>query len=684
MNKAEIRKEIEKRVSNYSIEELFSSTYFRDILEGTVIAVCEQLGRIPTIKTMYDEESFELAHTNGLEIMVNTAGPIVREIDTNWGKYLANIGHTLHECGHVLFTPFCHFNKLKDGWASEPIAFYPKTPSNKNTKRVVEILNKYPYIKLVFIKSMNDFVNIMEDRYVNDRLSENFSGLALAGLESNIKHMGDPTITWSSLINDNLEEGNPLPMVINNICFYKYKCKNKIIEDQLTKEQEEVKKEIDEFFKRNKSKLRLLIKEKNGRTRCQYFNELFIELFDLLHIEDNVDNSQQSDNAEENESSSECKIKISISMSSEQAKTCCENNQENMQKLDGTAEPKGDTDSVEQKQDSQEDEDGENQQRASQLASSKESIERELEKAIKTVVSEEVIAQAEQEHENELTQEAKEIDKENRIIASTQFYTGYELKRLKPDKEKYQKIYVEVKKTSDDLVRKIKNVLKAREEESDENGYLMGQRFNARDVVNRDGKYFSRQNEPDGKPKIVFGVLIDESGSMDSNQKFVKARKIAILLEDTLRRLETKLLVVGHTNNINECTLYSYVDPNTVDGKDKYRLARIEARSGNIDGAAITYMGDKLLKCPEQIKVLIVISDGKPAGMSYYSKDRVTDTKLAIAKYRKKGVRVFGAVVDDYEDIKDIYSEEFCFDCRTYTELEKQLVKLIKRFVLAK
>ena len=127
------------------------------------------------------------------------------------------------------------------------------------------------------------------------------------------------------------------------------------------------------------------------------------------------------------------------------------------------------------------------------------------------------------------------------------------------------------------------------------------------------------------------------------------------------------------------------MDFDTIDNNDKYRLVDIQARYGNIDGAAITYVGNKLLQRPEQRKVLIVISDGEPAGCSFYDSDNCNkDTTLAAQKYRKLGINVFGAIVDEYDSVAEIYDEKYAFDCRKDETLEKELIKLIKRYVLAK
>ena len=61
---------------------------------------------------------------------------------------------------------------------------------------------------------------------------------------------------------------------------------------------------------------------------------------------------------------------------------------------------------------------------------------------------------------------------------------------------------------------------------------------------------------------------------------------------------------------------------------------------------------------------MIVISDGSPTRTSFFDPNNpVSDTMLAIKEARRKGLRIFGAVVDDYENVSEIYGKDYSFDC---------------------
>ena len=259
------------------------------------------------------------------------------------------------------------------------------------------------------------------------------------------------------------------------------------------------------------------------------------------------------------------------------------------------------------------------------------------------------------------------------------------MKNRRDKKELYDRIYARVSASAKGLARRLEQILADRKEEGYESGFLTGQRFNPSDVWRNDSRYFSRAVMPDGMPDVAFALMVDESGSM-RGEKESRARECAILLEDALRNLGVPLFVCGHEAAYGgEVRLNVYADFDTVDEYDRYRLTDLSAGGYNCDGGVITYLSEKLLKREEAAKVLIVISDGMPTVASFYNlKDRAEDTKLAIEKYRKKGVHIFGAVIDEFENVEKIYGKEFSFDCREDRELERNVMRIVKRYVLRK
>lgn len=73
--------------------------------------------------------------------------------------------------------------------------------------------------------------------------------------------------------------------------------------------------------------------------------------------------------------------------------------------------------------------------------------------------------------------------------------------------------------------------------------------------------------------------------------------------------------------------LYSYAEFDSIDNKDQYRLMDMSAKCGNRDGAALRYVSERLMSRPEAIKLLIIISDGQPAGDNYYGTEAEADLR---------------------------------------------------------
>lgn len=672
MTKAEIRRECTKLYSSYSPIELFQSESFTEMLQATINATCESLGRIPALHTVCDQKMDLTAMTNGQIIMVNTQGPLIKDLPTYWEQYIANIGHVVHEVGHVLFTDFENQNPMIKDWTeARTFYYYPGTPAGKEALEVAKKMQDNPHLRKLYTSLMVSITNTFEDAYIENRLRDNFDGLAVAGLEKVNSEMMKKAPKLDEILSDCLI-GKRLPiMAAEDIMLARYVCREELSNDRpLTGAEQDLLDKIEKVLRSNASIMNELCYEQDGLARCNLFNHLFVNLFSLMP--DLPEEKKEGGEDGDGDGSSDISEEMANGMSNAQS-------QSNDQKGKSKA-PTGNTKTIKQSSSqAQRDEAKEKAEHAKELSEKQSSMQRELEKAIKDAILDKVLKKDEEEHESKLSEECSKIAGGR---GSSPNFRGYTFRRSNPDKEEYRRIYRHTKKTSGNLVRKINNILKDRQADSTEGGFLMGQRFNAKDVVNRDGKYFSRQTVPDGRPEVAFGILVDQSGSMGGT-RIETAKRVTILLEEALRKLNIPLLIAGHSEANGKCRMTSFVDFDTQDGKDSFRLSTMFASGCNIDGAAITYAGEKLLKRAEKIKVLIVISDGQPTGMSYYSKTSCDDdTRLAVDYYRRKGLIIFGAVIDNFDKIKKLYGDSYCFDCKDDGALEKELVKLIKKYVL--
>ena len=704
LSKAEIRREIEKISSSYSPDEIFSSTYFYQIIQAVVTSACEALKRIPMVKAFCDSDDNFTACTEGSIVRINTLGPLIRERDTNWEKYVNIVGHTIHECGHVLFTDFIEFKKLMDGWTDKEFTFYPKKPDidGIDSDEIAKYLDEHPNYKRMFLYEMKNIQNIMEDVYIENCLFDAFDGVATLGLAKSREELYRQGPIETEIF-DRVLSGEISPLIaFSQILLGQrtgYPAKQG---EHLNDEQKDVRDLIYSYLDMCDEEIDRLKWEPNGKKRCEMLNRILVKVKPLLP--EPPDNEDMEDpNAAINEMIK--KLLDQLSEEGEEGGNTGESNDDGQSSSDYSDEaadqqtstsgqmskdagmsavPQGNSRPVNSKAPDQQ-ETEQSKRDAQKKADSDEACKHQFEQAVKEMATSEFEDKDEQQHSSELQEEANQIkaEAEQGRGAGGQS-TEFRVDRIDVgdnQRQTYNEVFAEVATTSRHLSKKLSNLLKDREQESCDSGYLMGQRFNARDVVHNDGKYFSRISVPDGKLRVCFGILVDESGSM-YGRKTESARRATILLEDTLRNLNVPFMICGHTTGwSDEVLIRSFVDFDTNDGKDRYRLADITAMYGNTDGGAITYVGEKLLKRPEEQKVLIVISDGQPSGTSFYSYDYNEDTTMAVNYYRKKGINVFGAVVDEWELVSRLYGEQYSFDCRNGQELERQLIRLVKKYV---
>ena len=152
--------------------------------------------------------------------------------------------------------------------------------------------------------------------------------------------------------------------------------------------------------------------------------------------------------------------------------------------------------------------------------------------------------------------------------------------------------------------------------------------------------------------------LIDESGSMSSCDRITKARAAALIIHDFCRNLSIPIAVYGHTEE-DDVEVFSYAEYDSEDGKDAYRIMDMSSRCGNRDGAALRFSAERLLQRPEEIKLLIIISDGQPAGTGYYGTAAEADLRGIKQEYSRKGILLFAAAIGDDKPISNGSTETF-------------------------
>lgn len=201
------------------------------------------------------------------------------------------------------------------------------------------------------------------------------------------------------------------------------------------------------------------------------------------------------------------------------------------------------------------------------------------------------------------------------------------------------------------------------------------------------GKLFirtSRQNNTE----FVVDILMDASGSQRDRQGQVALQ--AYILSESLSNH-------GIPHRITSfCTFWDYT---VLQRFREYDAPRSENRrvldfttsASNRDGLAIRAAGDTLLQRPEENKILIVLSDGRPNDIivnrpnsrnphTYCGEYAIRDTAYEVRKLRSSGVHVLGVFAGKEKDLqaeKKIFGRDFAYirDIRNFSRIAGQYLR---------
>lgn len=249
--------------------------------------------------------------------------------------------------------------------------------------------------------------------------------------------------------------------------------------------------------------------------------------------------------------------------------------------------------------------------------------------------------------------------------------------------EQYEAMSGPLLTISRQLQKSLIQQLKDKQRGGKQTGLMMGRRLDAHALCRNDGKVFYKNALPNEIPEMAIGLLLDESGSMASCDRCTYARASAIILYDFCRSLRIPVMVYGHSTDGENVELYSYAEFESIDQNDKYRMVDIAARSSNRDGAALRYVAEQLSRRPEEIKILILVSDGQPAAYGYYGSAAEEDLRGIKQEYRRKGILFIAAAIgDDKPSIERIYGDSF-MDITDLNQLPVKLTAVVKRHIRA-
>ena len=122
-------------------------------------------------------------------------------------------------------------------------------------------------------------------------------------------------------------------------------------------------------------------------------------------------------------------------------------------------------------------------------------------------------------------------------------------------------------------------------------------------------------------PNAYVGILIDRSGSMDGANMEL-AKKFGVLMAESGKGLRG---IQGHVSAFDDDTFYMLGD------FQRNAIASLEAGGGNNDSGALMKAADMALRSKKRNKLLIMVSDGSPAGCTFESLKNLV-TRLTLEK----------------------------------------------------
>ncbi len=206
-------------------------------------------------------------------------------------------------------------------------------------------------------------------------------------------------------------------------------------------------------------------------------------------------------------------------------------------------------------------------------------------------------------------------------------------------------------------------------------------------------RLFQRRVEP-RKLDVAFTLLVDESGSMNREGKYLAAREATIFFAEVLDQVEVPFEIIGYSTEHSEAAMaaalghvpafrYRHIRHSsllhrlykTFDepyGPVKTRLVNICPRFNNWDEEHLLFAHRRMLARKEKEKVIIIVSDGQPNGDARH-------LVATVQRLSSLGIKIVGVgVVDPF--VKKIYPNAIVVE--NLSQLTEEVVMILRRELL--
>lgn len=589
-----------------------------------------------------------LAYTNNQHIYINAGHPIVSRYTKRNERYLYVLGLFVHELGHVLYTDFPAWalfvqSVLKGQWRPD----LSSCSSERVQQSVAEIqafLDKGPPYRQVIAAVLKHLLNILEDAYIELCLLKKFPGV----FGSALMYMRNDDLTQSHTLTEQQNAGlSPWTIAVNLLLYYARFGKLPLGNEPashpcvqaLSPCLETVQNSIVGTFS----------------DRIQAVVMLLVYLWPLANPEKDwarfFSDCQSKQTPSVRTSGLFTEAPIGDTRPAEQGILILEDLCRD-RKMTGTGRIQYDDAYLPHKNNA----------------------------ALNDILDQVAIEQLEKQRAAALNTSVQKMD-----LGALHNHVDITIHRAsvitQDMREKYKKIAAPLLPLSNRLQQELSRELHKRKYPQTMPGYALGKRIDTKRLYRPDQKIFTK-NVPAKKGfDMAVAVLLDESGSMGSKDRYKYAQAAAIILQDFCYRLHIPMMVYGHSTSGDLVDLYSYVEYDVFADLDRYRLADIQARRSNRDGAALRYVSRRLLERPERNKIIILVSDGNPAHTNYWGEAAEEDLRAFRSEFVScGGLLIAAAIGDDKDAIHRIYGQSF-MDITDLSSFPLRLTQYLKRHI---
>ena len=231
------------------------------------------------------------------------------------------------------------------------------------------------------------------------------------------------------------------------------------------------------------------------------------------------------------------------------------------------------------------------------------------------------------------------------------------------DPSEYTRVVNTMSSSLSVMRRKLEKSLLAKQNRGFDHGREYGRLDTKRLVSGYNGSpfvYKMKEEIPDMDTAV--SILVDCSGSM-SGRKIRLARDCSIAFAEALDKTQVRYEILGFTTGIHDYHYHFYGDFSRTENlvhnifkgfddklincrRDIARIVNVSLRN-NVDGEAVLWARERLLKQHEKRKILFVLSDGHPEFEGRYGMSPHSHLRYTVDETIKAGVELFGIGICD-------------------------------------